>query len=254
MSQTFSVNGKEYFQSSVLAASFGYSSDHIAKLARQEKILGVQIDRQWFIEPESLKTFLLQVAVEKKIRKEELHLERKAVLASGLRQIAKKKSPYAPSAAFLQALAIFVSGSLLGGFSFIAASERISLADAVIEAAEEEVQFAADILAPSASALASLGQNRSLKASSFEGLNQSEEVAEPQEEHPGDIGDFATLPVFPNRYPLQNSTSSNDMDDGPEFSDEIKVLMVDKDGNKLIQPVFKSRATGSPKYLVIPVD
>lgn len=54
MSQQLRVNGKQYLQSNELASTFGYSADYLGKLAREEKILGTQIGRQWFIEPESL--------------------------------------------------------------------------------------------------------------------------------------------------------------------------------------------------------
>lgn len=77
MTQSLEVNNKKYLPSVVLAKEFNYTSDYISKLARDEKILGTRIGRQWFVEPESLRTFILQLEVEKKLVKEELSLERK---------------------------------------------------------------------------------------------------------------------------------------------------------------------------------
>ena len=57
------INGKKYFPSSTLCTSFGYTSDYLGKLAREEKILGTLVGRQWFIEEASLKTFLLKTEV-----------------------------------------------------------------------------------------------------------------------------------------------------------------------------------------------
>ena len=91
MSQSFTVNGKEYLQSNVLASSFGYTSDYIGKLAREEKIIGTQVGRQWFIEPESLKIFLHKVQVEKEFRKIELRQLRKIEHASFQHETRKNK-------------------------------------------------------------------------------------------------------------------------------------------------------------------
>ncbi len=77
MAQSLEVNNKTYLPSVVLAKEFNYTSDYISKLARDEKVLGTRVGRQWFIEPESLRTFILQLEVEKRIIKEDLSLERK---------------------------------------------------------------------------------------------------------------------------------------------------------------------------------
>ena len=78
MKQKLSINGKEYVPISHLVASSTYTSDYIRRLAVDEKILGTQVGRIWFIEPESFKTFLLKTDVEKKISASELSQKRKA--------------------------------------------------------------------------------------------------------------------------------------------------------------------------------
>lgn len=64
------ISGKE------AAKKAGYSADYIARLAREQKIVGTQIDRQWFIDVESLRHFLNSAKIEKEARKRKLQEER----------------------------------------------------------------------------------------------------------------------------------------------------------------------------------
>lgn len=71
------INQKEYLPSAELGKKFNYTSDYISKLARDEKVLGTRVGRQWFVEPESLRTYIQQLEVEKQINKEKLSRQRK---------------------------------------------------------------------------------------------------------------------------------------------------------------------------------
>ena len=57
MTNVLTINGKKYIQSNQLAREFGYTTDYIGRLAREEKILATLVGRQWFVEPESLRVF-----------------------------------------------------------------------------------------------------------------------------------------------------------------------------------------------------
>ena len=52
------LDGRRYFLASEAAADFGFSPDHIARLARQGKINGRRIGKKWYVEPESLRAYL----------------------------------------------------------------------------------------------------------------------------------------------------------------------------------------------------
>ena len=52
------LDGRRYFLASEAAADFGFSPDHIARLARQGKINGRRVGKKWYVEPESLQTYL----------------------------------------------------------------------------------------------------------------------------------------------------------------------------------------------------
>ena len=70
------INGVAFITSKEAAKQAGYSADYISKLARDRKIVGTQIDRQWFIDPSSLERFLDSARLEKEARKKRLQEER----------------------------------------------------------------------------------------------------------------------------------------------------------------------------------
>lgn len=52
------IAGVPYVAAAVLAAQTGYCRDYIARLARQHRIDGRQLGRQWYIEEKSFRDFL----------------------------------------------------------------------------------------------------------------------------------------------------------------------------------------------------
>ena len=70
------INGISFITSKEAAKKAGYSPDYIARLARERKVVGTQIDRQWFIDPGSLERFLESTRIEKEARKRQLQAER----------------------------------------------------------------------------------------------------------------------------------------------------------------------------------
>lgn len=76
MSTAININGVTLIPGKEAAKRAGYSADYIARLAREQKIVGTQIDRQWFIDAESLRHFLESARIEKEARKKKLQAER----------------------------------------------------------------------------------------------------------------------------------------------------------------------------------
>lgn len=116
--------------SSVEAAErFGYTSDYVARLARQGKIKAGRVGRQWFVDPNSLEAFRLktQQALEKRnralkaVRKAERHQANTIhePLSVRAKVLAQRTFPgahlYAPQLrALVQTGALVASGMLLG--------------------------------------------------------------------------------------------------------------------------------------------
>lgn len=117
MAQSLYVNGKRYVPSTELAKRFNYTSDYISKLARDEKILGTRIGRQWFIEPESLHTYIQQLEVEKRIKQEQLSRERKVERETKALSESASRQPVSLGPAVVaagQSLAVVLCGALIG--------------------------------------------------------------------------------------------------------------------------------------------
>lgn len=64
------------------ALRVGYSSDYVARLAREGKVLSEKQGRQWLVELDSLKLFILEMEAQKRLRQEELRRERRADLVT----------------------------------------------------------------------------------------------------------------------------------------------------------------------------
>ena len=74
-----------------------YSRDYVARLAREGKVVAVQIDRQWFVDVTSLQNFYANATIEESVRKRKLSSSRKRDLEvkefyrTRLEAIAKKR-------------------------------------------------------------------------------------------------------------------------------------------------------------------
>jgi hypothetical protein len=98
-----------------------YSRDYVARLAREGKVVAVQIDRQWFVDVVSLQNFFVHATIEEEVRKRHLStkrkrdLEVKEVYQNRLAVIAEKRHRLSRSA-FLQTCFILLCGLGTGLF------------------------------------------------------------------------------------------------------------------------------------------
>lgn len=76
MSGKNTVNKDRLVAVKEVALKVGYSRDYITRLAREQKITASQIGRQWFVDPDSLRSFVDFTEIEKKARKNQLRAER----------------------------------------------------------------------------------------------------------------------------------------------------------------------------------
>lgn len=255
MAQSFNVNGKEYLQSNVLAVTFGYTSDYIGKLAREEKILGTQVGRQWFIEPESLKVFLQKAQVEKELRKSVLSRQRKFEHASfqGKPSRSQFKIPTATLAS-VQAVAILVCGLFAGGLGWVTISENIQVGD--LETGASDLRNLIVHAVSPVDAVLQLQENAKMfLAASGNSSDETFFERSPMEQ----AGVYATLPLFNSSEELSLehvATSSSLLSEATtastHFSDEVDVV-VDDQGKQLIKPVFRSESSSSMLFMLVPV-
>ncbi len=70
MSEIFTLGDRQLHPLRVAAKTVGYSHDYVARLARESKISALQVNRQWYIDLESLKSFSVQAQLELQARRE----------------------------------------------------------------------------------------------------------------------------------------------------------------------------------------
>lgn len=243
MTNVLTINGKEYIQSNRLARKFGYTTDYIGRLAREEKILATQVDRQWFVEPESLRIFAHQAQVEKKIRSEELRQQRKFEQLARTVQQTPVRQTNAAALALAQLFLILACGAFVGGLGWVATSEGLTMRD----------------LQAGGTAIALLA---------FEAFDPAPHHALYTEAiFPQDVADlsipatntpateelrFAELPVFPSRTELGTASSSANTV-LQHFSDEVEVVL-DENGNQMVRPIFREDSDSSDRFLLVPVS
>lgn len=234
MSASFFVNGKEYLPSSTLCKAFGYSSDYVGKLAREEKILGTLVGRQWFVEHESLKIFALKVAVEKNIHKAELALERRRERSehTALEDNAMGIQ-LSPLQTLAKTLVLVLCGLCVGGLGLISVHEGIGLSEIAQSAKQNAIQvsavvspvfFAKQVTQSAGVLFASLHQSKNVQPSTYVSV--------------GNL--FTVLPVFPTRTPFISLHT---------FSDEVRVA-VDGNGQTFIEPVFKKSEVRQTRFML----
>jgi len=242
MTQSLTVNGKEYVPSSVLAVAHNYTPDYIAKLSREEKVLATQVGRQWFVEPSSLETFLHQVDIEKNLRKEELSRKRRIEHALHQKQQEVLRVP-SPLPALVQTALVAFCGLFLGSIGWVAFDAQLNGAD-LTRGVEQTVQslavgffhiqFAEEGNVQVAASVESRAALRAYSSSDFESPLT-----------------FAELPQFPMREQLTPSSTVAHVAEtfADQFSDEVVVMRI-SEGNDFVVPVFRS-GYGENSFLII---
>lgn len=234
MSASFFVNGKEYLPSSTLCTAFGYSSDYIGKLAREEKILGTLVGRQWFVEVESLKTFALKVAVEKDIHKAELRLERKRERTEKSASLENGFSiQLSPLEALAKTIVVVLCGLCIGGLGWISVQEGVGFGE-IAQGAKQNIVQISRVVSPTVFAKQVVESAGVLFAFTV----QTKNIQSPTRSSVAEV--FTMLPVFPPRTSLISLNN---------FSDEVHVS-VDGNGQTFIEPVFKKTEAHQTRFVL----
>ncbi|MCB9816273.1 hypothetical protein H6786_02645 [Candidatus Nomurabacteria bacterium] len=77
MSSALEIDGKQLYPIKDIADLVTYSRDYITRLAREQKIVATYVGRQWYVDLNSLKSYVDTINAEQEIRKKQLRLERK---------------------------------------------------------------------------------------------------------------------------------------------------------------------------------
>ncbi|MAZ56418.1 hypothetical protein CL653_01365 [bacterium] len=226
-SKNFSKTRDEKLISTKEAAKlFSYTPDYLAKLAREKKVVGKQIDRRWMIDPESVKLFVLESEAEKRRRQEELKHGRVEELhqlkVAHIHQESQVNTSYSASLSMALAVTLFVSISLLGGVTWLAYSEDLDLRAFALGGLEVGEMF------------------KEVVPDGWFGwyLVQKDELP---------VVDQNGLVLLPEEASEATKESVRQ-----QFSDEVEVDFVDGDSG-VITPVFTEVTDESYQFVLVPV-
>lgn len=212
----------------------GYSRDYITKLAREQKILAAQIGRQWYVDVASLETYANGMALEQKVRQQQLSDERKRELvereAKEAAELRRQKSHGRRKHA-VAALAVLTVGVLTG---------------ATLQATSEYtfgVQSANAFLARMLGFAQPAVATPLVTPVGAQVLEFSDETVR-----------FSTLENIDEGMLLLPDTATSTLDRAQFFSDTVK-LMVDESGQTYVAKIDEAgRVVEQIPYVIVPVN
>ena len=153
MTQNLIVCGKEYFPSTELAHSFGYTPDYVSRLAREGKITAANINRKWFVEKKSLEEFVFQANLGKEVRSDVIKKQRKVERLLHSQSLKRKKSLESSltHVALAQSLAVFMCVAFMGLLGWTVSSNDIKPIDLANGVKDSYGQIVATVILNSSS-------------------------------------------------------------------------------------------------------
>ena len=70
------IDGVAMIDTRTAAQQVGWSHDYVARLAREEKVVGAKVGRQWYVDGVSLERYVASIELEKQVRAKHLREER----------------------------------------------------------------------------------------------------------------------------------------------------------------------------------
>lgn len=131
MNEEISISGKKLLAIKEVVSRTKYTKDYIAKLARAGSIFGVQVGRQWFVDPVSLEQFEQLSELELQVRHRQLsntrrrERELKLVVAKA-HTVLPHKTKYSRERAVAKTLALLLCGCIAGYSLYTAPNQIVS--------------------------------------------------------------------------------------------------------------------------------
>ncbi len=223
---------------------FGYTNDYISRLAREKKVMGMRVGRQWYVDARSLETFIARSEDAKKEYSLRLREERKKERVT-VAKVATQKTEFVPlQGSRAQALAkagmVMCVSVVLGGLIF-SASHTFT---------KEDMQNANILTALREFALRlyGLGAAPPRYAPEITSRAMDVSVATPAPALAAEAtNDSRAMVVLPSG----DTTPNADIERA--FSDQVQVER-DRDGKSgIITPIFKHSTSSPYRFLLVPL-
>ncbi len=213
---------------------FGYTNDYVARLAREKKVLGTRVGRQWFVDAKSLAVFVENTEEIKRQNAERVRKERlRERVEIGSRKVVMQVLPVPQSRALVLAKAgLVLCASVVVGAFFYAniafPSSQVSSATVV------------EVLRSIAAELYSMGDRTETAA--------VQSTAVQQEASATDKKNQSGMVVVPP----SDTRSLTEIADS--FSDEVSVQKDPEGTSGIVTPHFKNKSESQYRFLMVPIE
>ncbi len=239
MAQLANFENINYISSVEAGKQFGYTNDYVARLAREKKILATRVGRQWFVEAQSVESFIKKTDNAKKVHAVSVRNERlleRADYDAGCAPL-KALPLLIPRVATLAKTGIVLCSSFVAVAFLFSQFNQASSPDFSLATASGALKT----IALRANSLVSLARMDS-HAPAQVVTAVSKETPPEQEEKKRDA-----FVVVPDGEPM------SDAEIRKSLSDEIEVVREEDGTSGAIVPKFKNSSSTPYRFLLVPM-
>lgn len=249
---TLSAKGMEKFlPAKEVAELVGYTPDYVSRLAREGKVAAERRSRGWFVDPESVKLFLLTAEKKKRSRNDQIRDERLRERARFHNEVAEAEMSTAitqtQSHALLQTVAVSLCLFIAASLVWFSVEENVRIARIAAGADEVVVMLKDRILSPIPAVISQVASY------AFITQTQVHDEVGGASMVTSDTADSRSSD-FQGVILVNGDTATQERIDElkESFSDEVRVEF-ENDETGLITPVFREVDGDSFRFLLVPV-
>lgn len=235
MSKNLDINGVRFESCASIAQRFGYTSDYVSRLAREEKIDATRVGRLWFIDPVSVEKFKELSEQNKNTRSEELKIQRHQERSAQIKENKKLSSLERTEVyvAMAQTTAVVMCGLLVGSLGWMVSSQEVQVAQVFQGAVSVYSQIQDGVLYDT--------QTASLATVS---VTAGDSGVLKNEKNAPEISSTEGDDVEASDSVITGSKTKN------LFSDTVDIVYT-ADGAQIVRPIFKDDLTGRAYMMVV---
>jgi hypothetical protein len=252
MSQSLTINDREYIPAGEVGRHFGYTRDYILTLSRDGKIDGRKVGHRWYVNLDSAKTFFESAQAEREVRRQVVSEVRKAELRSHQQNSVGAHV----STALTETLAILVIGLLMGVTGYLGTStqQQATLSDSDFSFFKELAISFYEFISPQGTVVT----ETKTEAKSSENISAKTAVADEVSNVPDSIvyDDLVATTTYTSLVigTEQVLTTTTVESIRESFSDEVSVSIDPHNPDMgVVIPNFKDAEGESYRFFMVPV-
>ncbi len=245
MSNSISLEGKEYVPATFAGKHFGYSKDYLLLLVKNGKIDGQKVGNKWYVNLPSAEVHFTLAKRERDVKRLQLSIDRKRELSSKIEKHIEEKDEVIDARknhAVLETLVIVVIGLAVGATSYLGSS---SYSATVAEARPSFFENLAVALYRFVS-----GDEETLVTKDEIVPTQAVATSTPREGKKVDENDASIVVAPSEKFSANTVDSVRD-----SFSDEVNVTVDSENADTgIVVPKFRDTEGEAYRFLMVPVN